>query len=141
MENRKGFIQWIKEHKKELLIAGISIGTLASIVWLIKNRDETHNLWDALKLIPKLSQEGVAEVASKETLKCPLEPIQSAHMEIDVASSQPDSFLFEVSPHIRTLPEGWHASPEKIEKALENNIILLDGQTWVDSYIKGKVAA
>ena len=43
----------------------------------------------------------------------------------------------EVRRHIRTLPEGWKASPEKIASALEYNIILTERQTWVDSYIKG----
>ncbi len=47
------------------------------------------------------------------------------------------SIPFEVRRHIRTLPEGWKASPGKIVSAFEYNIILTERQTWVDSYTKG----
>lgn len=38
------------------------------------------------------------------------------------------------SKHIRNLPKGQSASPEKIRTAEENGFILKDGQTWVDDY-------
>ena len=38
MEDRKSLIRWIKGHKKQLIIAGISIGTLILIILGIKNR-------------------------------------------------------------------------------------------------------
>ena len=44
--------------------------------------------------------------------------------------------LIEVSPHIRNLHEGWSASTNKIETALEHGFCLKEGQTWVDSYEK-----
>ena len=44
---------------------------------------------------------------------------------------------FEVRGFVRNLPKGYHASQEKITEACSNNIILLDGQTWVNSYMKG----
>ena len=44
---------------------------------------------------------------------------------------------FDVIAHIRTLPEGWHASPEKIAEAAELQIVLLPNQTLVDAYTKG----
>lgn len=47
----------------------------------------------------------------------------------------------EVSGHIRNLPTGWHASQEKIEEARRRNIKLLDGQTFINSYMKGYDAA
>ena len=37
MEDRKSLIRWIKDHKKQLIIAGISIGTLILIILGIKN--------------------------------------------------------------------------------------------------------
>lgn len=139
MKEHKGFIQWVKEHKKELLIAGGSMGILALIIWWAKHQDETKVLWNTLIL--RFSEEKGSEAVSQDTMEHPSELIQSVNKDINDTSLQSDSVPFEVSLHIRNLPEGWHASQEKIEKALENNIILQDGQTWVDSYKKGQIAA
>ena len=43
--------------------------------------------------------------------------------------------------HIRNLPAGWHASQEKIKRANEMGIELMDNQTFVDAYMKCKKAA
>lgn len=141
MEERKGLIRWIKEHKKELLIAGISIGALILIVLGIKNKDEIMALWNTLRKVPKQPTVNVTETVRKVTTEYPIEPVQSVQDVFDAVSSKSDSLPFEVSRHIRNLPEGWHASPEKIAEALENNIILMDGQTWVERYMKGEAAA
>lgn len=141
MEERKGLIRWIKEHKKELLIAGISIGALILIVLGIKNKDEIMALWNTLRKVPKQPTVNVTETVRKVTTEYPIEPVQPVQDVFDAVSSKSDSLPFEVSRHIRNLPEGWHASPEKIAEALENNIILMDGQTWVERYMKGEAAA
>jgi predicted membrane chloride channel (bestrophin family) len=36
-EEKKGFMAWVKEHKKELILAGVSIGVIIAIVLGIKN--------------------------------------------------------------------------------------------------------
>ena len=138
MDECKGFTCWIKEHRKELTIAGISIGTLILIVLGIKNREVVKVVWDSCKKAVKQSTAKTAEAVSKVTVEIPLEPIQEV---ITVVASNSEALPFEVSRHIRNLPEGWHASPEKIAEALKNNIILMDGQTWVESYMKGGIAA
>lgn len=46
-----------------------------------------------------------------------------------------------VNKHIRNLPDGWKASPKKIASATENGYILESGQTWVDNYTRGAIAA
>lgn len=138
MDERKGFICWIKGHRKELTIAGISIGTLILIVFGIKNREIVKVVWDSLRKAVKQSTAKAAETAAKVTVEIPQEPIQEV---ITAVASNSETLSFEVSRHIRNLPEGWHASPEKIAKALKNNIILMDGQTWVESYMKGDIAA
>ena len=51
MEERKGLIIWIKEHKKEIIIAGISFGTLTLFILGIKNRESMKSVWDSLKEI------------------------------------------------------------------------------------------
>lgn len=138
MDERNGLICWIKEHKKELIIAGINIGTLILIVLGIKNREMVKVVWDSLRKTMKQPTSKVTEAVTKVTVEIPLEPIQEV---VTVVASNSETLPFEVSRHIRNLPEGWHASPEKIAEALKNNIILMNGQTWVDSYVKGRIAA
>lgn len=138
MKERKSLIRWIKEHKKELIIAGISIGTLILIILGIKNRAAIKALWESLRKVVKHPTAKVTETVTKVTVEIPQEPIKEV---ITAVASNSDTIPFEVSRHIRNLPDGWHASPEKVADALKNNIILMDGQTWVDSYMKGGVAA
>lgn len=138
MKERKGLIRWIKEHKKELVIAGISIGTLILIILGIKNRATIKALWDSLRIVVKHPTAKVTETVTKVTIEIPQEPIKKV---VTAVVSNSNTIPFEVSRHIRNLPDGWHASPEKVAEALKNHIILMDGQTWVDSYMKGGVAA
>ena len=138
MEDRKSLIQWIKEHKKQLIIAGISIGTLTLIILGIKNRAAIKTVWDSLRGVVKQPTAKAAEEVTKVVTEIP--PATASELATAVASNS-ETLPFEVSRHIRNLPDGWHASPEKIAEALKNNIILMDGQTWVDSYMKGGVAA
>lgn len=49
MEDKKGFIVWIKSHKKQLILAGVSITTIIPIVIGIKNKTEIIKLWSALQ--------------------------------------------------------------------------------------------
>ena len=44
----------------------------------------------------------------------------------------------DVSGFLRQLPDGWHASPEKIAEAIALGIDLPEGCTWVDPYSTGK---
>lgn len=138
MKEREGLISWIKEHKKELIIAGIGIGTLVLIILGIKNQDTIKAVWISLQSIVKRSTVKVTETVTKVSVETPQEPVKEV---VTAVASNSDSIPFEVSRHIRNLPDGWHASPEKVAEALENNIILMDGQTWVDSYMKGGIAA
>lgn len=138
MEDRKSLIRWIKKHKKMLIAAGISIGVLILVVLGIKNKAALKALWDSLKGAANHPTAKAAEKVAKVVSEIPPEPIQEA---VSAIASNSETLPFEVSRHIRNLPVGWHASPEKVAEALKNNIILMDGQTWVDSYMKGVVAA
>ena len=48
-ENRNELITWIKAHKTELIIVGISIPTIIAVILGIKNKDAIKALWDSLK--------------------------------------------------------------------------------------------
>ena len=45
---KKELIKWIKNHKKQLIFAGISITTLVCIILGIKNKDTLAELWISL---------------------------------------------------------------------------------------------
>lgn len=138
MEERKGIIQWIKEHKKELIIAGVSIEALVLVVIGIKNKDAIKELWESLKNTAIQTSLKVSDAATEVVMEAPIESFQNG---VSNMASNSETIPFEVRKHIRNLPEGWHASPKKIEEALKNSIILMDGQTWVDGYMKGGFAA
>lgn len=137
MHEQKRIIRWIKKHKAELIIAGFSIGTLILMVLGIKNHAMIKSLWESLRASVEQPRVNMTTV-TKVTVDVQPEPIKEVFTTIQ---SNSDPLPYEVSRHIRNLPEGWHASPEKIASALENNITLMDSQTWVESYMKGGVAA
>ncbi len=157
----KRAIQWVKAHWKGLLIAGVSVTTLLLIIkhiletedqadspvtetddFLPNNlpdfdlpdvSDDTEELSDDM---PVLDPEVYNKAAEDEPLTSPVfEVICST--EADESEKPP----FEVSPHIRNLPEGWHASSAKREEAEENGFELEEGQTWVSRYTKRSEAA
>ena len=170
MEDRKSLILWIKEHKKELIIAGVSIGILILIFLEIKNRDELKTTWEDLKALVKKPpnktvgtvSNAAAEIPSgtvpvislqspSEALpeKIPIETVPEFSLEtlqqrvsvLDTRESRGPSHPFSVDMHIRNLHEGWHASQEKLEEARLLGINLADNQTLVDGYEKKGAAA
>ena len=48
-EDKKGIVTWIKAHKKQLVLIGISVTTLIAIVLGLKNKDAIKELFDNLK--------------------------------------------------------------------------------------------
>lgn len=47
--DKKGFIAWVKEHKTQLLLAGISVTTILATVLGLKKKDAITELWNTLK--------------------------------------------------------------------------------------------
>lgn len=144
-ESKKSFIDWVKAHKKELIIAGVSTTAMIVLVLCYRNRKQIMALWATLQgAIAKTPE--VAPVASDVVEKvveevAPVVEVVEPVKLIVVDASNIDQLPFEVSKHIRNLPEGWHPSAEKIATAAENGIHLLPNQTWVTDYMKGGVAA
>ena len=134
MKEQRKLIRWIREHKKALIIAGVSIGTLIAIVLGIKNRETIKALWASLRK--------VAEKPAVHAMKVP--PIEAAHPVVEdvvtVVAQHRETIPFDVAKHVRNLPDGWHASADKIATALENGFELAEGQTWVSDYMKGVAA-
>ncbi|MBR4989638.1 MAG: hypothetical protein IKY96_00600 [Oscillospiraceae bacterium] len=47
-ETKKGFLVWIKAHKPQLIMIGISIPTIIAVVLGLKNKVAIQCLWDKL---------------------------------------------------------------------------------------------
>ena len=143
-DQKKGFIEWIKAHKKQLTIAGISTLAAIGIILGIKNKDAIIEFWESLqKSISKAPVElPKSSSSTPKTPKARTTMIESLTetKEIDrsyTLSTNP----FNVKGHLRNLLEGWHASLEKVAEAELFGIDLLPNQTLVDSYMKGEIAA
>lgn len=134
MKEQSQIIQWIKAHKKQLILAGIGIAAMIALVLGIKNKDTLKALWASLKGAVEPTAERISDAVTTTVTEIPTET-PALLLSNDPCVPQ------EVRRHIRNLHEGWHASPEKLAAAREMGIILQEGQTWVDNYMKGVCAA
>ena len=135
-KEKKTFVQWVKEHKKELIIAGVSIAAIIAVIIGIKNHKALEEAWASLrKLVEKTPEYIPVEKTVAVTEAVPVKDI----VEINIVTT--DRIPHDVAEHLRNLPEGWKASAEKIAKAAEHGYDLLPGQTWVEAYRTGGLAA
>lgn len=123
-QNKKSFFEKVKEHKTEIIIAGVTIITIAGVVLIAKNRNlfSDRNVAKLLKDGAKVNVDVIPHIAEAT--------------ENTVISIQSNERIIDVSKHIRNLPEGWKASSEKLDSAIKSGIALAANQTWVDSYSK-----
>lgn len=141
---KKDFIKWVKTHKIQLAIAGISSVTVICIITGVMKKDAIIELWTSLqnsisKTPAKLSQANSHIPKTLEAHTTVMEPIVEPQ-EVIKPYTLPTS-PFNVKLHKRNLPEGWHASPEKVAEAKLLGIDLQPNQTFVISYTKGEIAA
>lgn len=145
-QQKKGFIAWVKAHRKELIIAGISVTALIGIILCIKNRYSIDALWKSLSSAiekspaeaPKISQTAMEKIAQSSVTITDVINASEIPVNNSVMTYQNP---FGVSNHIRNLHEGWRASIKKLNEAEAMGIILQPGQTLVEAYTKGSIAA
>lgn len=118
--------KFCKEHKEQiktgLIIVGASVATgvcAFALGYFIGDTSKGSNVGIQLDTIHS------KETFSSEKL---LEPIERIVKEVNVPG------------HIRTLPEGYHASPAKIAEATERGIELMENQTFVDPHNRTYIA-
>ena len=130
-EKKTDFLGWVKQHKKQLILAGISISVVIGIILGAKNKEVLEELWATLRkstkneLQPKFKTISLPQTVRPENASLltprhytlPQEPV-------------------DVCMHIRTLPAGRVHSVEKAAKAEAIGILLQPNQTLVDSYTK-----
>ena len=135
-ENTHSLCAWVKEHKVQLLLAGISITVISMVCFRVKDQEVINILWKKLKerISPK---RGIMPEGNllPEVLNVPIEPDS-----VQRAYTRP-CLPFEVHQHIRNLSGGRHHSMEKAIEAADLGIPLLYSQTIVDSYTKYSQAA
>ena len=139
-QEKSAFIKWIKAHKKELILAGISIASLICVIIGIKNKDSIKELWAAVqKTVSKIPSDKAIMKVTRNSI--PVVETVSTSDTVSLPVHKEYRATFDVTGHKRNLFEGWHASQEKIAAAAAHGVELLPGQTWVENYTKGVVAA
>ena len=100
---KKELIKWIKNHKKQLIFAGISITTLVCIILGIKNKDTLAELWISLA-------ESVKKAPATTTTSIPAvsAPVTVSEAALPIRPYTSPTAAFNVSSHVRTMPIGRH---------------------------------
>ena len=125
------FKTYTKEHKKEVILIGLGVICLGTCIALgdsyRKNQVVDSQL---LRQVAKNIKDTPYNVV-RESEFCEILP------KMRVGYDHP----FDVRSHVRTLPNGWYASPEMQAAAEAMGIKLESGQTIVRGYVKGDLAA
>lgn len=130
-EIKKGFLAWIKAHKKELILAGVSFVILIGVILGLKNKDTLAAMWkslaDSIKKAP-------VPVSTSLPLDEVTKPVSDAVSQLKTYT--PPTEAFDVSRHVRTMAAGKHHSAAKAAEAAALGIELLPNQTIVRPYTK-----
>lgn len=129
-ENNK-FVIWVKSHKTELIIAGVSVTAIIGIILGLKNKDAIKELWDTLENSLSKTPDKISEPV---TIVQTAQPVFEEVTPVRLYTSPQEPF--DVSQHIRNLSGGRHHSIEKAAEAAALGITLLPNQTLVDTYTK-----
>ena len=130
-ESKKGVLVWIKEHKAQLILAGVSITAIVGIIWGVKNKDELTKLWSSFA--KSIKMDSVTTTTSMPKIATAT-PATEAILRKRPYTSPTEAF--DVRRHIRTMAAGKHHSAEKAAEAAKLGIDLLPNQTLVDPYTK-----
>ena len=132
-------LKWIHTHKKELITTVISIAVLITIIIGIKKQATLKSYWMSLKqLVEKTTPTDKVATYSSVTKKSVSVISTNASSDTIVPFTKSPHHVCE---HIRTLPNGYNASLEKIKVAKDKGIALLPGQTFVNAYTTGGIVA
>lgn len=80
-ETKEGFLAWVKAHKTQLIIVGISIPTIIAVILGLKNKDAIKSIWEQLNAEIKkanMYSNKWFETATKEALSTEREKVRLA---------------------------------------------------------------
>lgn len=105
---------WVKIHKKQLILAGVGITTIIGMILGIKNKDVLEAFYASLK---------------DDVIRDPVE------IPVAVPIATPEKVIgTRKRRHIRTMAVGKHHSEKKAAEAAALGIKLLPNQTLVNAY-------
>lgn len=81
--DKKGFVKWVKEHKDQLALAGVSVAAVIAVILGLKNKDSITNVWLTLKDEIEKGKPLLAkwyEKADLEELKDVRDSVQKAYL-------------------------------------------------------------
>ena len=137
---QRSFIEWLKVHKTELILAGVGIPLIILLILGIKNQDQLLALWKSLK--NKISEVPKYSTMTQTIKKPSLVEATPPRLVIHATHSYKGAKIPQgVGSHLRNLPKGQRASAYKLATASENGFLLHPGQTWVKDYTKNTISA
>lgn len=125
IEKKKTFFDFVKEHKKQIVIGSVTVCAAVVVMVIFKNITTAN-----AQNIEKVMAKGLK--THSDVISVSLGVVEACH-----ASPPLSSKPIYVSEHLRNLPAGWKASPSKIDLASQFGFSLGNNQTWVGSYAKG----
>ncbi|MBR6632961.1 MAG: hypothetical protein IKL05_01520 [Clostridia bacterium] len=134
-EKKKKALAWIKTHKKQLIISGISVAAVICIVLSIKNKNALIEFLASIEKSTKKSSHSIPSINPSAD-----NDITALEITVPRTYTAPNHTV-DVPQHIRKLPEGRHHSAKKAEQAAKLGIFLLSNETIVDHYCKNCAAA
>ena len=140
----RSFIIWVKDHKTQLKLAGVSVFAEIATIICIKNIDGLMRLKAELEdaiTNGKRNSDNHQRINDDTRITEQLEQDDSVLCTDSIIKKITTRVPHSVDPHIRNLPDGWRASDRKIATATENGFDLGEGQTWVEKYSTGKKIA
>lgn len=120
MKEQSQIIQWIKAHKKQLILAGIGIAALIALVLGIKNKDTLKSLWTSLKGTVEPTSEAITETVT-QTVK---EFITSLTGSTNTIITSPTITTINIQESFRSYPCTFSVNNVQYEK--EGSIIELN---------------
>lgn len=130
-KEKTDFLGWVKQHKKQLILAGISISVVIGIILGVKNKDVLEVLCETLKKSVKSEPQPEFKTFSLAQTVLPENDVLISPRNYTIPQEP-----VEVCMHIRTLTGGRVHSAEKAAEAEALGILLQPNQTLVDPYTK-----
>ena len=121
MNEKNSVYSWVKEHKKHIMVGlGITAVVITGVL-IGENWDALHEVTVEIHKAQSNNNLSLKKMKVTEVV-----PVQYQVID-EVRTSTVNSF-------VRNLPDGQHASHQKIATAAEHGFELIDNQTWVESF-------
>lgn len=127
-------MNWLKENKKKLIMAGVSLAAIVAAILACRNIEELEEVFKSLE---KIVEQASEKISMTENVEKQSVQQDSTVDEFEDEGTSETRAAHDVREHIRNLHEGWNASEEKKAIAAERGIELQPGQTLVDAYSTG----